>query len=162
MTLLISSILIATASATAYVTLQWTATATVSANPKVCFIKWQDETKANTFNYDVNIFPSITTVDENITYGIYNWDTQAHNVSIRWSSLTNSGNIASLNLTIYNSTHTVYTKVWSSVPSLPTGWEDFTYDPMANGKYTIAMRITAASGASGSSTFTFEIKVKNP
>ena len=58
-TLLISSLLIATASAVAYVTLNWTTTATVVANPKVCFIKWADGTKANTFFYSVNIFLNI-------------------------------------------------------------------------------------------------------
>jgi hypothetical protein len=161
-TLLISSLLIATASAAAYVTLQWTTTATVAANPKVCFVKWSDNSKQNTFDYAVNIFPSIKTVDENITHGVWNWNTEAHATYMRWYSLTNSGNIASLNVTVYNSTTTIYSQYWSSVPSLPTGWVQFNPSPMASGKYTIWIEITATSGASGSSVLTFDMKVENP
>lgn len=149
-----------TALALSYVILQWTTTATVSANPKVCFVKWSDNTKQNTFDYAVYIFPSIKTIDENITYGIWCWDTSAHTVYLRWYSLTNPTNIASLNITIYNSATTIYTKLWSSVPSFPTAWESFNTD--ADTKYTIWMEITASSSASGTSTFTFELKVENP
>jgi|SRR3972149_3930832 len=161
-TLLMSSLLIATVSAVAYVTLQATTTATVGANPKVCFVKWSDNSKQNTFDYPVNIFPSIKTIDENITHGVWNWNTEAHVTSMRWYSLTSSGNIASLNVTVYNSTTTIYSQYWSSVPSLPTGFVQFNPNPMAGGKYTIWMEIIATGGASGSSVFTFEMKVENP
>jgi hypothetical protein len=160
--LLISSLLIGTASAVAYVTLQATTSATVAANPKVCFVKWSDNSKQNSFDYAVNIFPSIKTVDENITHGVWNWNTEAHVTSMRWYSLTNSGNIASLNVTVYNSTMTIYSQYWSSVPSLPTGLVQFNPSPMAGGKYTIWIEITATSGASASSVFTFDMKVENP
>jgi hypothetical protein len=110
----------------------------------------------------VNIFPSIKTIDENITHGVWNWDTQVHVTSMRWYSLTNSGNIAKLNVTVYNSTTTIYTQYWTSVPSLPTGFIQFSPSPMAGGKYAIRIEITATSGASGSSVFTFEMKVENP
>jgi len=161
--LLITSLLIATVSATAYVTLQWTNTATVAANPKVCFFAWSaPTTKLNTFDYAVNIFPSVKTIDENITHGVWNWDTASHVTSMRWYSLTTSSNIASLNVTVYNSTTTIYTQYWSSVPSLPTGFVQFSPSPMAGGKYAIRIEITATSGASGSSVFTFEMKVENP
>ena len=161
--LLITSLLIATVSATAYVTLQWTNTATVAANPKVCFFAWSaPTTKLNTFDYAVNIFPSVKTIDENITHGVWNWDTTSHVTSMRWYSLTNSGNIASLNVTVYNSTTTIYTQYWTSVPTLPTGFVQFSPSPMADGKYAIRIEITATSGASGSSVFTFEMKVENP
>jgi hypothetical protein len=159
--LLITSLLIATVSATAYITLQWTTTATVVANPTVCFIQWSLGTKNNTFNYAVNIFPSIKTIDENITFGVENWDTVAHTPSMRWYSLTNSGNIASFNVTVYNSTNTLYTQQWASVPSFPTDWSTFTTSA-SPGNYTIWMEITATSGASGNSVFTFEMKVENP
>jgi len=160
--LLLSSLLIATASAVAYVTLQWTTTATVVANPKVCFVRWSDNSKQNTFDYPVNIFPSIKTIDENITHGVWNWDTEGHVAYMRWYSLTNSSNIASLNVTVYNSTTTIYTQYWSSVPSLPTGWVQFNPSPMAGGKYTIWIEITATGVASVGSVFTFEMKVENP
>jgi hypothetical protein len=156
--------LIATVSAVAYVTLPWTNTATVAANPKVCFVKWSDGSKQNTFDYAVNIFPSIKTIDQNITHGVWNWDTQAHVTSMRWVSLTNSGNIAKLNVTVYNSTTTIYTQYWTSVPSFPTAWVQFNPSPMANGKYTIWIEITATAGATPGqqSVFTFEMKVENP
>jgi len=161
--LLITSLLIATVSATAYVTLQWTMTATVAANPKVCFFAWSaPTTKLNTFDYAVYIFPSIKTIDENITHGVWNWDTELHVTSMRWYSLTTPANIANLNVTVYNSTTTIYTQYWSSVPTLPTGFVEFSPSPMADGKYTIWIEITATSGASGSSVFTFEMKVENP
>ena len=159
--LLISSLLIATVSAVAYVTLTWTTTATVVANPKVCFFWWSNGTKVNTFDYPVNIFPSVKTIDENITHGVWNWDTQAHVTSMRWVSLTNSGNIAKLNVTVYNSTTTIYSQYWTSVPSFPTGLIQFSPSP-SPGKYTIWIEITATAGASGSSMFTFEMKVETP
>jgi len=159
--LLISSLLIATVSATAYVKLQWTITATVAPNPKVCFVKWSDGSKQNTFDYAVNIFPSVKTIDENITHGVWNWNTAAHVTYMSWYSLTNTGNIANLNVTVYNSTNTLYSQYWSSVPSLPTSWVQFNPSP-SPGNYTIWMEITATGGASGSSVFTFEMKVENP
>jgi len=148
--------------AVAYVALQLTSTASVQNNPKVCFIKWSDGSKANTFDYAVNIFPSITTVDANITYGVWNWDTATHTTSMRWYSLTNSGNIASLGLKVYNSTSTIYEQYWASVPSLPTSWVVFNPTPKADGKYTISLNITATASPSGSSVFTFDMKVENP
>jgi hypothetical protein len=162
--LLISSLLIATVSAVAYVTLTWTTTATVVANPKVCFFWWSNGTKVNTFDYAVNIFPSIKTIDENITCGVWNLDTASHAASMRWYLLTNSGNIAKLNVTVYNSTTTIYTRYWTSVPSFPTGLVQFSPSPMANGKYTIWIEITATPGATPGQTsvFTFEMKVENP
>jgi len=162
--LLISSLLIAAVSATAYVKLQWTTTVTVAANPRVCFFAWSaPTTKLNSFNYAVNIFQSVKTVDENITHGVWNWDTEAAHVAyMQWYFLTNPDNIANLNVTVYNSTTTIYSQYWSSVPSFPTGWVQFSPSPMADGKYTIWIEITATSGASGGSVFTFEMKVENP
>jgi len=161
--LLISSLLIATVSAVAYVTLSWTTTATVAANPKVCFFAWSaPTTKLNTFDYAVNIFQSVKTIDENITHGVWDWDTVSHVAYMRWYSLTTPGNIANLNVTVYNSTTTIYSQYWSSVPSFPTAWVQFSPSLMADGRYTIWIEITATAGASGSSVFTFEMKVENP
>jgi len=160
--LLISSLLIATVSAIAYVALPWTTTTTVGTYPRICFIKWSDGSQQNTFDYNVSIFPSIKTIDENITHGIWNWDTVSHVAYMRWYSLTNSTNIANLNVTVYNSTTTIYSQYWSTVPSFPTGWIQFDPSPMAGGRYTIWIEITATAGASVGSLFTFEMKVENP
>lgn len=146
--------------AVAYVTLEMTSTATVQANPKVCFVKWSDNSKQNTFDYAVNIFPSIKTVDENITHGIWNWDTSSHAVNMRIKSITTSGNIANVTTVVKNGTETVITVSWVTAGSLPTTWQPFT--ALASTKYTIWTEITATSGASGSSTITYELKVENP
>ncbi len=164
LTLLISSILIATASAAAYVTLQWQTTATVSTNPKVCFIQWSNGQKYNTFSYSVGIFPSITTVDENITYGIYNWDNQMHNVYFRLASEnTNSTDVAWLYFKIYTTSDTKYTSNITNFDAPSTDWSNVVQLD-SNTKYSIYIAIKAGSSAVAGHTpqFTFEIKVDNP
>jgi len=160
--LLLLSIVIGSVAAVAYVVMQFTLTATVQANPKVCFIRWSDSTKANTFNYAVNIFPSLKTIDENVTYGIWNWDTTAHTTSLRIETITNSGNIASITIYIKLGVTTVATITWSTGGSLPTSWVAFS--AAASTKYTIWMEITAASGAvvGQTSVITLDMKVENP
>jgi len=159
-TLLISSLLIATVSAAAYVTLQWTSTGTVVANPKVCFIKWSDGSKQNTFDYAVNIFPSVKTIDENITYGICSWDVSAHTVSMCITSITNQAtNIQSITTYVKLSGTTKATLTYTSGDSLPTAEQSFSADP---GNYTIWTEITAKSGATGSSVITYQLKVQSP
>jgi hypothetical protein len=162
--LLMSSLLIATASAVAYVTLQWTTTATKQDYPKVCFVQWSaPTTKLNTFDYAVNIFPSVKTVDENITHGIWNWDSSSHSVSMRISSITNQAtNIQSIT-TYVKTMDGVTTKITVSFTdggSLPTTYQTFTADAITY--YLIWTEITAKSGATESSVITYELKVENP
>jgi hypothetical protein len=149
--------------AVAYVTLQWTSTASVVANPKVCFVQWSDSSKQNSFDYAVNIFPSIKTVDENITHGIWNWDSSTHTVSMRIYSITNQAtNIQSVTTyvkTIDGGT-TKITVTFTDGGSLPTTYLSFTAD--ATTKYLIWTEITAKSGATGSSIITYDLKVENP
>jgi hypothetical protein len=159
--LLLLIIGVGTVSAVAYVILQWTMTATVQANPKVCFIQWSDGLKQNTFSYLVNIFPSIKTVDENVTYGVWNNDTSSHACHMRLASTnTNSTDVTSVNATIYITGTTIFTHKWT----VPTDavWYDFT--PLANTKYTVWIEIECASGAGvgHTPTFNFEMKVENP
>ena len=160
--LLLLALAITSVAAVAYVVMQWTITATVAANPKVCFIKWADSTKANTFNYNVNIFPSIKTIDENLTYGMWNWDTAVHTTSLRISSITNSGNIATVTIYVKLGVTTVATVTWSSGDSLPTSYVSFSTD--ASTKYTVWTEVTATSGAvvGQTSVITVDMKVENP
>ena len=152
---LLLAILVASVAAAAYVVLSSTLTATVVANPKVCFIKWSDGSKANSFAYAVNIFPSIQTVDTNITYGIWNWDTGVvHTTGLRVSGITNQvQNIAAFQVKVSNAT-----QVWS----LTTVSSSWTTVGLAAGKYTIYLSINATSGASGNSVFTLDMQVFNP
>jgi len=146
--------------AVAYVALQWTSTATVVANPKVCFVKWFDNSKQNSFDYAVDIFPSVKTVDENITHGIWNWDTESHAVNMRIKSITTSDNIANVTTVVKNGTETVITVSWVTAGGLPTTWKPFT--ALGSTKYTLWTEITATSGAGGSSIITYELKVESP
>ena len=124
-------------------------------NPDVCFIYWGDGSKANTFNYDVDIFPDITTIDENITYGIGHFGTGAITPSMRLESVTNfATNINSINCTVYNSTDTVYSEEFTSESSGFVAFSPALYP----GNYTIWLEIDCKVGASGSSTITFEMK----
>jgi hypothetical protein len=159
--ILLASALTGSVWAIAYVVLPWTTTATVVANPSVCFVDWADgTTKANTFDYDVNIFPSIITIDENITYGIWNWDTDPHNVSMRILTITsNSTNVDEITTYVTNATGDIeITVTWSS--GGPTVYQQFT--AAATSKYTIWTEITGKGGASGSSVITYNMKVENP
>jgi len=159
--LLITSLLIATASAVAYVTLTWTTTATVAANPSVCFVKWSTGTQANTFTYTVNVFPYIKTVDENITYGIWNWNASDRNCHLRLASTTtNNTDITAINVTIYITGTTVFTHKWTTLTD--TAYYDFTAAAVT--KYAIWIEIECANGAGvgHKPTFTFEMKVENP
>jgi len=159
-TLLIASLLIATVSAAAYVTLQWTTTTSVVANPKVCFIKWSDSSKVNSFDYAVNIFPSIRTIDENITYGITDWDAGTQTVYMRIFSITTNTNIANVTTLVKDGGTTIITVSWVTAGTLPTTWQSFSAVGAKN--YTIWTEILATSGATGSSVITYELKVANP
>jgi len=162
-TLLISSLLIATVSATAYVTLQWTTTTTVADNPKVCFIKWADSSKQNSFAYSVNIFLNIKTVDENVSYGVWDWDTAAHTCAHRLASEnTNSTDVSWVYVKIYNSTATIHSHNYTDFATPDTSW--YTFTAAASAKYTIWIEIKAGSSAGAGHTpqFTFEMKVENP
>jgi hypothetical protein len=164
--LLITSLLIATVSATAYVTLQWTITATVAANPYVCFFAWSaPTTKLNTFDYAVNIFPSVKTVDENITHGVWNWNaTEPRTIYFRLASTnTNETDVDSYNFTAYNGGGQLYTKLEIDLDSPSLAWSSGV-SATANTKYTIWIEIQCKSTAVVGHTpsFTFEMKVENP
>ncbi len=155
--LLLLALAIGSVAAVAYVVLSSTMTATVVANPNVCFIKWQDSSKQNTFSYAFNIFPSIQTIDENVTHGIWNWDTGAHDISLRVSDITNEGtNIASFKVKVYNATATI-----AEITSVSTSWSG-PYSIPAGAKYTIWIEATATASPSGNSIFTVDMKVENP
>jgi len=146
--------------AAVYIALQFNIIMNYQQYPKVTFWEWNTSQKKTTFDYSVNIFPGIKTVDENITHGIFNDDSAQHQCYLRIKSLSNSVNIAKLKITIYNSTNTILTKEWSESGILPTSWENFT--TAANAKYAIWIEITAAGSPSGASTFEIEVKENNP
>lgn len=155
MLIIISGVVIAAA----YIALKFNITTDYQQYPKVTFWEWDTSQKKNTFDYSVNVFAGIKTVDENITHGIFNDDTSQHQCYIRIKSLNDPADIAKLKMKIYNSTNTIFTKEWTEFGTLPTSWEEFT--TATNAKYAIGIEITAAN-PSGPSTFEIEIKEDNP
>ncbi|UCE29795.1 MAG: hypothetical protein JSV85_03530 [Candidatus Bathyarchaeota archaeon] len=153
--------LVGVAYAAAYTILQYTITATVEANPAVTFFQWSTGTKYNTFDYGITIFPSLRTIDENITHGVWDWESGTHTCYIRVESLTNTANIDYLNCTIYNSTTQLVTQKWTDFSTLPTSWSP-SFTTMYNFTYTMWIEINATSSASGSSVFTMNMEVENP
>jgi len=149
-----------TVSAVAYILYQFSVNVTVQSNPDVTFWNWGTGMEANTFSYGVTIFPDIKTIDENITYGIVVLDASGHTCSLRIGSVVTPANIAKLNVTIYDSSGTIYTKEWTDFSALPTSWESFPVG--ANKKYAIWMEITGATGATPGSTsdITFDMKLE--
>jgi hypothetical protein len=160
--LLITSLLIATVSAAAYVALQWNLNTKVVANPWLCFIKWSNGSKANTFTYSVNIFPNVKTIDENITYGIWNWNTTTTKTGYMRLESTNTTttDVASINVTITNGTQ-IYTRKWTDFTD--KSWST-SFTAAKNTKYAIWIEIQCTSTATVGHTtqFTFEMKVENP
>lgn len=140
-------------------------TATVVANPQVCFVDWSDGiTKANTFSYSVNIFPAILTVDENITHGVWNWDNEAHDVYFKLASEnTNSTDVAWIYYKVWDGTTTRHSKNETDLGSPDTDWSSVV-SLEANTKWTIWIEIKAGDSADVGHTpqFTFEMKVENP
>lgn len=153
-------------SAAAYVVLQWTTNATVVANPQVCFFQQGTSTKANTFSYSVNIFPSIKTVDDNITYGLWNWHaSQTRDVYFRLaSSNTNSSDVSWIKYYVYLSdpASSLYSKNITDFTNFD--WDVSATTVAANTKYAIKVEIKAPTGATVGHTpsWTFEVKVVNP
>lgn len=161
--LVLSLLTIGIAYATAYVTLQLYVNSIVVDNPKVCFVKWSDLSKANTFSYAVSIFPNVKTVDENITYGIWNWDSEAHNIYFRLASEnTNTTDVSWIFYKVYNG-GTLFSKNETNLNSPDTNWST-SCSAVAYTKYAIWLEIRCASdaGVGHTPTFTFEMKVENP
>ena len=157
--LLLLALIVGTAAAAVYVILQFTATVTVQANPAVSFYEWATDPKKNTFDETFNIFPDVKTINDNATHAIYNWETSNRTAHLRISSITNSGNIQKVNMTLVG---TAVGLVWNSGDSLPTSWVTFT--ATAGTKYTIRIEVTATGTASVGTTsvVTFEMKVEQP
>jgi hypothetical protein len=152
--LLLVALVTGTVAATVYVVLTFNASVTVQDNPRVCFYNWTATDKVNTFTESFNIFPSVKTVNDNASCGIYS--ATAGTSKLRISAITSSGNIDKVNMTVVGEAVEV---VWTG-GSLPTTWQTLTTSD--DTYYTIRIEVTADSGASGSSGITFEMKVENP
>jgi len=160
--LLLLALAVGSVAATAYVILQFTATVTVQSNPKVSFYEWATLSKKNTFNYACNIFPSVKTIEENATHGIFCDDAVSHTCYLRISGITNFANVQIAYIKVYNASGTIVAITWNNGESLPQSWTVFTAG--AGKKYSVWMEVTASAGAvpSSSSVITVDMKVENP
>jgi hypothetical protein len=164
-------ILCVAAFATAFAILSWTTNVNVLANTSICFYQWSGATKANTFTYAVNIFPGVVTEDDNMTYGIYDWNnTGAAAASIQWYSCSNSSDLSSvnpLNVTVWNGSsvdsNVVFSHLWTAVPTFPDSYYAFT-GLSNNTMYAMQMIINCSSsaGPGNPTSFVFNMKVTNP
>jgi len=160
--LLLVAIMVGSVIAAAYVVLYWENTFHVKANPDVCFFEWATGTKANSLTFDFDIFPGITTTDENMTYGIGHFGTGAKTPSMRlggsWGTPGNK--IQDIYVEVYNSTHSVYSNVFYE-PFAPTDFVPFDL-PLYPGKYAIYLEIDCKYDAPVDTTCGIEFQLQTP
>ena len=115
------------------------------AGMNVRFIHWSDGTFSNTISLDYNIYADVTTYDSNATYGIANTAGKAITVSVRIGSITNTGKVANVTLTILSQdgTQQVARMSWTGGDALPTA--DQTFTATAQTDYLIQISIRGAS-----------------
>jgi hypothetical protein len=158
--LLLVALTVGTVAAAIYVILQFTVTVTVEEFPRVNFYNWGTGDRTNTFSESFNIFPNVTTIQENATHGIYS--ETAGTCYLRISSISNTTNLERVNVTVYNGGQ-LKSIVWNYGESLPQSWGTG-FTTAATTYYTIWMEVTGASVAyPGKATdITVEMKVESP
>lgn len=158
--LLLITLAVGTVTAVLYVILTSTTTVTVVANPNVSFYDWSSSLRTNTFSESFDIFPAITTIQTNASNGIYS--ETASNVSIRISAISNTTNIESVNVTLYDGGQ-LSTIEWTFNAALPQVWSA-TFETTDTTYYTIWMEVEARSVATAgfASIITVDMKVENP
>jgi len=157
--LLLAILAIGTVAATVYVILTWTMTLPVVAFPRANFYEWSTTTRINTFDESFNIFPDVTTIQDNATHGIYSTD--PGDCSMRIESITTPANIAEVYIKVFNSTHTILEITYTTDGN---AWMPFTTATATEATeiYTIWIEVTGATGASGSSGVDLEMRVETP
>lgn len=155
---LLLTIAVGTVAATVYVILTWTMSLTVYPNPRVHFVKWTDESPANTFTESFSIFPLVKTIQDNATYGLNSTDAGLCNMTI--SGITTPDNIETVYMKVFNDTETILEITWNHGESLPQSYTDFQTAKATI--YTIWIEVTGRTGASGSSAVTVDMRVESP
>ena len=157
-------LLVGAVGATAYAVLEWQLSMTVVANPDVCFFAWAGGAKANNFTYTVNIFPNIITIDENVTYGVWEWSGAIHTVYFKLASeTTNSSDVLWAYFKVYNATGTLHSSNETNFDAPTTTWSA-AESASANEQYTIQIQVKANATATTGHTpsITYQMKVDDP
>ena len=157
---------VGTVVATVYVILTWTMTLPVVEYPRVNFYKWEDPGKGrtNTFDESFSIFPNVTTIQDNATYGIYSVD--VGNCSLRISGIENATNIKEVYIAVFNATDypdTPMIEITWTGGEFPTSWQSM--NTTAETYYTIWMEVTGPSTLPTLPTgakVTVQMKVESP
>ncbi len=115
------------------------------AGMNVRFVHWSDGTFSNTVSLNYNIYADVTTYDSNATYGIANTAGKAITVILRIGSITNTGKVANVTLTILSQdgTQQVAKMSWTGGDALPT--PDQTFIAAAQTDYLLQVSIRGAS-----------------
>jgi hypothetical protein len=158
-TLLISALLIATVSATAYKYMYLEGTVTIGTQ-KLVWIKDGSEISGNTVTQSLSIEPGIPTSINNTLY-LKNKDTAAHNMTITVITVANGSKFDSFNINIYSNE----TGSWVYMDTLTATLLNDVYSTYtinnaldAGKSYKLDYQITAKTGETGSTTFKLEVK----
>jgi hypothetical protein len=128
---------------------------------KAGFFRWATGNRTTTFDYIASIYPDWTTIEKNVTYGYWNWDSASLQCSLRIKDITDPDNLVNFYVKIYNATTTVLEVTWNSGDPLPQDWASFTVT--AHSKYSIHVEFTGTSYApTWWSRVTIETRVDTP
>ena len=134
---------------------------TIIPNPKVSFIRWADGVRVGTFDYSVDVAPNVKITNENVTHGVWNWDTVNHTAHLRISNITNPAYIQNVTIYVKLGNETIATVVWNNSESLPTSWVSFSVN--ASTKYAISIEIATTPDAVVGQTSVVTVQTKtNP
>jgi hypothetical protein len=134
---------------------------TIIPNPKVSFIRWADAARVSAFDYSVDVAPSVKITNENVTHGVWNWDTANRTAYLSISNITNSAFIQNVTIYVKLGNETIATVVWNSSDSLPTSWVSFSVN--ASTKYAISIEIATTPDAVEGQTSVVTVQIKtNP
>jgi len=154
--LLLITLAIGTVAAAAYVILTFTMTLPIAEHPRVYFWNEGTTTEANTFILSMDIFPNVTTIDENATWNIRS--TGAGKIFIRVSAMDSE--VDKLNITAYDGATTLFAIEWTGGT---TDWGTGYDTGSGTTDFDLWIEVTGASGiSSGTASVTVELKVEEP
>jgi hypothetical protein len=135
---------------------------TLGASSNVKFIHWADETFSNTISLNYNMYADVTTYDANATYGITNLANKLISISVRIESISNSGKVANLTLTIFSQDGTQQmTRIsWAGGNSVPTSPQTFNANPQTS--YVIQVSLKGADSVTAGDTSSIILQLSSP
>jgi hypothetical protein len=125
------------------------------------FFRWATGNKTMTFDYIADVYADWTTLEKNVTYGYWNWNSTALHCSLRIKDISGSDNFVYFNIKIYNQTSTILEVTWNSGDPLPQNWASFSVAPYS--KYFVQVEFIGSSNPPAWwSRVTIETKIDSP